>query len=226
MAVWTIASQEGTAGERIAAELAASAGVPLLDRHALMLCARELDPTLPLDDDVVERVGGRLQALALSLAITTGDADVVNEIRLRQALPQIGRTVLARAARSPCVIHAPGAFAALSEHASAIHVRVRAPLEWRIAAYRRQRIAAYRRQQLVDRHAAVKALRHDDHLTQAWVRSLYRVDIDDASLFSLVVDASRFSTERLVETLLAAGGGLPETSKAGQATRLAASTAP
>jgi len=218
MAVWTIASQEGTAGERIAAELAASAGVPLLDRHALMLCARELDPTLPLDDDVVERVGGRLQAMALSLAITTGDADVVNEIRLRQALPRIGRTVLARAASSPCVIHAPGAFAALSEHASAIHVRVRAPLEWRIAAYRRQ--------QLVDRHAAVKALKHDDHLTQAWVRSLYRVDIDDASLFSLVVDASRFSTERLVETLLAAGGGSPETSKAGQATRLAASTAP
>ena len=218
MAVWTIASQEGTAGERIAAELAAAAGVPLLDRHALVLCARDLDPTLPLDDDVVERVGGRLHALALSLAITTGDADVVNEIRLRQALPEIGRTVLARAARSPCVIHAPGAFAALSEHASAIHVRVRAPLEWRIAAYRRL--------ELVDRHAAVKALKHDDHLTQAWVKSLYRVDIDDASRYSVVVDASRFSTERLVETLLAAGGGSLETSKAGQATRLAASTAP
>lgn len=32
------------------------------------------------------------------------------------------------------------------------------------------------------------------------------VDIDDAQLFSLVLDASRFSPERLGETLLAAGG--------------------
>jgi hypothetical protein len=36
--------------------------------------------------------------------------------------------------------------------------------------------------------------------------SLYRVDIDDPRLFSLVLDASRFSPHLLVETLLAAGG--------------------
>jgi hypothetical protein len=38
------------------------------------------------------------------------------------------------------------------------------------------------------------------------VKSLYRVDIDDPRLFSLVLDASRFSPQRLLETLLAAGG--------------------
>jgi hypothetical protein len=32
------------------------------------------------------------------------------------------------------------------------------------------------------------------------------VDIDDARLFSLVLDASRLPAERLVETLLVAGG--------------------
>jgi cytidylate kinase len=42
-----------------------------------------------------------------------------------------------------------------------------------------------------------------------WVKSLYRVDIDDPRLFSLVLDASRFSPERLVDTLLAAGGVQP-----------------
>jgi cytidylate kinase len=38
------------------------------------------------------------------------------------------------------------------------------------------------------------------------VKSLYHVDIDDLRLFSLVLDASRFSPGRLVEAMLAAGG--------------------
>jgi cytidylate kinase len=96
------------------------------------------------------------------------------------------------------VIYLPAAFAALQDHPSAIHVRLCAPLECRVAAYKLE--------QLVDRRCAEKALKRDDHRTQAWVRSLYRVDIDDARRFSLVLDASRFSCERLVEILLAAAG--------------------
>ena len=38
------------------------------------------------------------------------------------------------------------------------------------------------------------------------MKSLYRVDIDDLRLFSLVLDASRFSPGRLVEAMLAVGG--------------------
>ena len=96
------------------------------------------------------------------------------------------------------MIYAPAGFAALPEHPSAIHVRLRAPLEWRIATYRRE--------QLVDRHAAEKALKCDDQRKKDLVRSLYHVDIDDARRFSLVLDASRFSSDRIVEILLAAGG--------------------
>jgi hypothetical protein len=49
-------------------------------------------------------------------------------------------------------------------------------------------------------------LKRDDHDKRAWVKSLYHVDIDDLRLFSLVLDASRFSPDRLVEAMLAAGG--------------------
>jgi Cytidylate kinase-like family len=198
MAVWTVAAQEGTGGARVAGELAAAAGVSLIDREELGRVAHELDPTFPLGDDLERRLGGRLNALALSTAISIGSADALSELHLRQTLPGLGRGVLAQAACSPCVIYAPGAFAALSEHPSAVHVCLRAPLEWRIATYQRER--------LVDRRCAEKELKHDDHRRQAWVRSLYHVDIDDTRLFSLVLDASRFSPERLVETLLAAGG--------------------
>lgn len=96
------------------------------------------------------------------------------------------------------MIYAPAAFAALTEHPSAVHVRLRAPLEWRISACKRE--------QLVERRCAEKALKRDDHGKRAWVKSLYHVDIDDLRLFSLVLDASRFSRGRLVEAMLAAGG--------------------
>jgi hypothetical protein len=196
MAVWTISAQEATGGARVAGALAAAADVSLFDRETLALLAHEADPTFPERDDLDERFGGRFNMLVLSTAIAVGSADAVHEIELRQKLPALGRAVVGEAARTPCVIYAPAAFAALPEHPSAIHVRLRAPLEWRIAAYQRE--------QCVDRHSAEKALKRNDHRVQAWVRSLYRVDIDDARRFSLVLDASRFSSDRLVEILLAA----------------------
>lgn len=197
MTVWTISAQEGTGGTRIAAELAAAAGVPLLDREALAVLAHELDPALPELEELEGRFG-RFTMLSLSAALSVGSAEAFQEVELRHKLPDLGRAILGEAARSSCVIYVPAAFAALSDHPSAIHVRLCAPLDCRIASYQRER--------LVDRRCAEKALKRDDHRIQAWVKSLYRVDIDDARRFSLVVDTSRFTTERLVEILLTAGG--------------------
>jgi hypothetical protein len=199
MAVWTISAQEGTGGARIAAALAAAADVSLVDRETLALLVHEADPALPELDDLEGRFGGRLKLLSLSTAMTAGSVDAFLEVELRQKLPTIGRAVIGQAARSPCVIHAGAGFAALPEdHPSAIHVRVWAPLAWRITAYQRE--------QIVDRHCAEKALKCDDQRQKDLVRSLYHVDLDDPRRFSLVLDASRFSPDRIVEILLAAGG--------------------
>jgi cytidylate kinase len=202
MAVWTIAAQEGTGGDRIAAELAASACVPLLDRRSLALFAHELEPELGVDEleEVEERFGGRLRMLASSMAMTSGPAaaTAVQELKLRQKLPELGRSVLTEAAREPCVIFAPAAFAALRDHPAAIHVRLHAPLACRIAAYQRDHV--------VDRAHAEKAIKRDDHAKSAWVRSLYHADLDDDRVFTLALDVSRFTPERLVAVLLAAGG--------------------
>jgi hypothetical protein len=198
MTVWTIAAQEGTGGARLAAELALAADVPLLDRTALAVLAHRLDPDCPPDDALERRLGGRLNTLALSTAITVGSPDAFREIELRHKLPALGRAVVAEAARTPCVIYAPAAFAALSQHPAAVHVRLWAPLHWRIAAYRREH--------LVDRRCAEKALKGLDHSERAWVKSLYHMDIDDFRNFSLALDASGFSPDRLVQSMLAAGG--------------------
>jgi hypothetical protein len=198
MAVWTISAQEGSEGEEVAASLAAVAGVPLLDRETLGLLPHEPDSFVHEFGELEEVVGGRLELLALSMAIIAGSADAVREFEFIERLPEFARAVMAEAARQPCVILAPGAFAASARHPSAVHVRLHAPLAWRIKAYQRDHV--------VDRRSAEKTVRHDDALKRTWVKSLYHLDIDDSRLFSLVIDASRFSVERLVEILLAAGG--------------------
>jgi cytidylate kinase len=111
----------------------------------------------------------------------------------------VASEALAEAAQSPCVIAEPGAFAPLRDRGGAVHARLWAPLEWRVDVYRRQH--------LVDPKRAGKDVRHDDHMKRVWVRTLFGVDIDDRVQFSLVVDVSRFSSERLVAMLLAAAGG-------------------
>jgi hypothetical protein len=197
MTVWTISAQEGTGGTRVAAELAAAAQVPLLDREGLSRLAHEVDPALP-DLDELDARFGRFAMLSLSAALSVGAAEAFQEVDLRQKLPELGRAVLGEAARSSHVIYVPAAFAALSDHPSAVHVRLCAPLACRIASYQREH--------LVNRRCAEKALKREDHRMQAWVKSLYHVDIDDARRFSLVLDTSRFPAARLVEILLAAGG--------------------
>jgi hypothetical protein len=197
MRIWTISAEAGSGGERIAADLAAAAGVPLFDFKALSSLAPDLLGDVPELADLEERVGGRLNAIGLSLAmIGYGSAAAVSELEFRRTLPELGHAILGEAARSSCVILAPSAFLGIRDHVSAIHVRIHAPLEWRLDAYQRD--------QVVDRDAAERAVKHDDHMTRTWVKTIYHANLDDYSLFSVVVDASRFSTQRLVDMLIAA----------------------
>lgn len=198
MTVWTISAQPGTGGEQLAGALASRAGVPLLDRAQLAELGRALDLDVPAPEDLERRVCGRLNAIALSLAMSAGSSNAFRELQLRRTLPGIARAVLAEAAKRPCVIVAVAAFAVLGDRAGAVHVRLHAPLAWRVERYGRL--------ELVDRRRAERAVRRADHLQQAWVKTLFGADVDDHPRFSLAVDVSRFCDERLVELLLAAGG--------------------
>jgi hypothetical protein len=203
MPVWTISAEEGTGGARVAADLAAAAAVPLLDFKALSSRARDVLGEMPDLPDLEERVGGRFNAILLSVALMgAASAGAQAELEFRRTLPQLGRAVLGEAARSPCVILAPSACVALRDHPGAVHARLRAPLEWRIAAYQREHI--------VDHATAEHAVKRDDHMKRAWVKTLYHGDLDDHRLFSLAVDVSRFTPERVVAILLAAAGSRQE----------------
>jgi hypothetical protein len=202
MTVWTISAEEGAGGARIAADLAAAADVALLDFKTLVGRAQGLLGDVPDLDELEQRVGGRFNAILLSVALMgSASAGAQAELEFRRTLPELGRAVLGEAARSPCVILAPTAYVALRDHPGAVHARLRAPLEWRIAAYQREHV--------VDRGTAERAVKHDDHAKHMWVKTLYHGDLDDFRLFSLALDVSRFSPQRVVEILLAAAGMAP-----------------
>jgi cytidylate kinase len=197
--IWTISAALGTGGPAVATELADRAGVRLLDRAALAEVAHDLRPDVRDVEALEARVGGRLNAFALGAALTAGSAEAFHELQLRQTLPDLGRAVLHEASRQSAVILVPGAFAALRDHPSAVHVRLHAPFAWRVDTYARC--------ELVDHACAEKKVKHDDHAKRAWVRTLYHLDIEDMRLFSIALDVSRFSTERLAEIVLASGNG-------------------
>lgn len=56
MRVRTISAKQGTRGGRLAVELAAAAGVPLLDRKSLAVFVHDLEPELGDADEVEQRV--------------------------------------------------------------------------------------------------------------------------------------------------------------------------
>jgi hypothetical protein len=196
--VWTISADAGTQGAEIARELAEAARVPMLDRATLLPLAADAGVDLPDADQIEERFGGRIGLIALGLAASAGSFEACRELQLREALPELGRTVLHRAARSPAVIYAPAAFAPLQDWPGAVHARIRAPFAWRVEALARR--------ELIDRHVAGKRIRHDDHLKRHWVQSLYHADPDDPRWFTVVLDGSRLSTDQIVATLLTIAG--------------------
>jgi hypothetical protein len=200
VALWTISAETGTGGELIAAELAERAGVPLLDRQALAPLAREIEKDFELCDleAIEDHLVGKLAPLALGVAVSGGSAEAVRELRLRQVLPELAAAILKRAARWPAVILAPTAFGGLKDHASAVHVRLRGPYEWRVSQVARDRV--------VDRKKAEKIVRHEDHVQKALAKAVFHADLNEPCAFTLVVDVSRLSTERIVDLLLAAGG--------------------
>jgi cytidylate kinase len=189
--VWTISAQAGSGGEHLARLLSERAGVPLVD------------PLTPGNETAnwaragVGRVASWFSeagACAGSMFVATADLRVA-----QPAVPterELSAALIREAARSPAVIADWSAFAVLAEHPGACHVRVRAPLEWRVARFARDNCVPARE--------AEQALRTLERSRCAYVRRRHGRNLDAAENFTLVCDASRLPCSDLVEVLLTA----------------------
>jgi cytidylate kinase len=188
MALWTISWEAGSGGERIAELLADRAGVSLVDPQAVLRATSE---------DRADRLVPWLSGLALSAPVFGITPEVLVEKSTAPTARERIEAVILEAARSPCVIADCAAFAILSDHPNACHVRVRAPLEWRARLYARDNCLSCE----VARRALVRDERHRHY----HVRRAYGRAPDSADNFTVVCDTSRLQVDDLVRVLLVAG---------------------
>jgi cytidylate kinase len=191
MALWTISAQQGTGGRHVAELLAIAADVPFHEGKSL--ASLDGDPIRATLEQLECRFG-RLNLAGLALAGSLGMAEAIAERAFLLNLPDVARTIINRAAHTPCVIYLAAAFAVVPDHSNAVHVRTRAPYRWRVSNYQREH--------LVDRRRAEKTIRSDDRRQHACVRALWHLDADDDSHYTVVLDASRLPDDRLVRILL------------------------
>jgi hypothetical protein len=196
--VWTISAAAGVGARWIAEALAGRLDIPMLDRDALM----ELSGESGTAADVDQRVYNRLQTLGLEFAAGFGAVQAAQEISFLTGLSARGRSLLEEVGHSRCVIYAPSAAGALQEHDSALHTRLWAPFDWRVENFARMH--------MLNADDAKHQVKQLDRVQKQFASRLFDIDLDDLSRFSVAINARVVARERIVETLLGAGGATPE----------------
>ncbi len=142
--------------------------------------------------------------MGLSVSTLAGaSALAVAELRRPETLREAVEVLFREAARWPCVLLGRGGFAILADHPGCVHVRIRAPLSWRVERFARS--------ECLSRDDARRRVLREDRVRADYVKLLYDADIEDPSHFDLVCDASRFTAEALVDLLLVAARRAPHT---------------
>ncbi len=119
--------------------------------------------------------------------------DVVSAADFHRASRDV---LLAQAATGDGVILGHGAVAALRDDPRALRVRLTGPVDRRIAHAVGLGAA--------DRETAQRALRRLDRAHADYLRQFYDVDIDDPTLYHLIIDATALPPEIVVDLIAAA----------------------
>jgi len=198
--VWTIDAEPGIDGLRIALDLAEQVGVPVIEGQLVVGAALAVDTTVADVLDLERAAAGRLRRFALALGMSTRAApELARELqRIKDGKAALERAAKA-AAREPCVIVGRCAFVTLRQHPGAVHVRIRAPRDWRAG-----RRAA---EGCVSLHEARRAIAREDRARRAAMRRVHGQAADDVSAFHLVCDASRVPHASIVELLASLAPG-------------------
>ena len=176
----------GAGGSLIGPDLARRLGVPFVDRGIQMAVAHQLD--IPLDDAIAHEQphgNGLLHRLLAGFLGADGGAPtpLPAETFTPEDFHQASRdALLSQASTGEGVILGRGAAPALRRDPRALRVRITGPEERRLEQ-------AMRLGQL-DRDAAARALRNMDRTHAEYVRQFYEVEIDDPSLYHLIIDAT------------------------------------
>jgi cytidylate kinase len=194
----TLSAAYGAGGSLIGPDLARRLDVPFCDRAIALAMAHELD--VSLDDALAyeQPASGQGRLARLLSAFAGADPGVTMalppDILTPEDIHRASRdALLAQVATGEGVILGRGGGAELRDEPGVLRVRLTGPAERRTL----QAMALGD----VDEATAARALRHVDHTHAEYVHHFYGVDINDPSLYHLMIDSTSLSTEVCVDLI-------------------------
>jgi cytidylate kinase len=204
MTLVAISASYGAGGSLIGPAVAERLGVPFVDRAIPLQVAERLD--VPVDDAAAhdEQTAGNWLERMLRGFIgleTGGPAPLPAETISSEDFHRATQEVLQRqAAAGEGVILGRGAVVVLRDDPRALRVRLTGPPD--------RRVAQAVRHQGLDRETAEDALRRLDHAHKEYMRRFYGAEIDDVTLYHLVLDSTSIEIETCVEMIARAAQSL------------------
>jgi cytidylate kinase len=193
----TVSREYGSGGGEIAARLARRLGWQLIDHGIVAQVARMLNEPVNETEAFDEHAEGFLAKLGASLRLlgsfTGAPPDEEQRLRRREALKA---AVVDAVSAEPVVIVGRSAQVVLADRRDALHLRVVAPLE--------SRIAYVARREGLDPDAAKARIQQKDHDREHYLIEVERRRADDASLYDLVINTGVLSLDNAVQLTLSA----------------------
>jgi cytidylate kinase len=220
MAVITISRQLGSGGDQIAERICELSGYQRFDKHILARVAAEAgfsqEEIIDYSEsdhkvqNFIDRLLGRTRPLA-EVHIWRESADGV---RVSEAIPISEEHVLsltrmaieAAYKEDHFVIVGRGGQVILKDRPLALHVRIEAPLEDRIQHVRAQPNLAGQSYGLSyeNRRAAQDRIDASDQASADYLQRFYQVDWRDLSLYHLILNSARLTTDQAARLIVAA----------------------
>jgi cytidylate kinase len=186
MSLITLSASYGAGGSRIGRDLAALLDVPFLDRAIPDAVAEHL--ALPADEVLAhdESVGGLLARIRSSLALSPEHDEDYFRLETERVLRE-------HAASGRGVVLGRAAAVVLRADGRALHVRLDAPVDRRLA----QAMAL----DGIDLTEAERRLKQNDNAREGYVRHYYGVDARDPRLYHLVIDTTAIPLDACVQLI-------------------------
>jgi cytidylate kinase len=196
-----ISASYGAGGSEIGPALAERLGVPFVDRAIPMAVAEQLEVDYADAAAHDQSFGGHSLIERIMSGFVGSDtvvptplpAETITSEDFRRATEA---ALLEQAATGEGVIVGRGAAILLREDPRALRVRLDGPVEARIA--QAMRLGG------IDRETAARTQHRLDRVHEEYVRHFYDVDVRDASLYHVSLDATALPVEAAVEVIFRA----------------------
>ena len=204
MAVVTVSRQIGSGAQQVIDRLCKETGLVYFGKELMLSAAARLGLRLGEVIDYSEeqyRLRGffdslfRRSGMSVEAAMCCGDGEVANDRELRlldeeQAIRLLRATIEEAYTRGNVLIVGRGGQAILRGKPGALHVRIAAPLE--------HRIANLQSTQGCTAPQARRVVEEQDRATAQYLKRFHHIDADDPELYHLVINSAKVGIEGCV----------------------------